>query len=98
MANMTEIRSRMKSIQETMKITNAMYLISSTKLRKAREKLDATAPYFELLQSTIKDILFHSPDINHTFFDQRKKIKPEDKKAGLCGHDGRQGDGWSLQP
>ena len=65
-----------------MKITNAMYLISSTKLRKAREKLDATAPYFELLQSTIKDILFHSPDINHTFFDQRKKIKPEDKKRG----------------
>ena len=82
MANMTEIRSRMKSIQETMKITNAMYLISSTKLRKAREKLVATAPYFELLQSTIKDILFHSPDINHTFFDQRKKIKPEDKKRG----------------
>ena len=82
MANMTEIRSRMKSIQETMKITNAMYLISSTKLRKAREKLDATAPYFELLQSTIKDILFNSPDINHTFFDQRKKIKPEDKKRG----------------
>ena len=82
MANMTEIRSRRKSIQETMKITNAMYLISSTKLRKAREKLDATAPYFELLQSTIKDILFHSPDINHTFFDQRKKIKPEDKKRG----------------
>ena len=82
MANMTEIRSRMKSIQETMKITNAMYLISSTKLREAREKLDATAPYFELLQSTIKDILFHSPDINHTFFDQRKKIKPEDKKRG----------------
>ena len=34
MANMTEIRSRMKSIQETMKITNAMYLISSTKLSK----------------------------------------------------------------
>ena len=82
MANMTEIRSRMKSIQETMKITNAMYLISSTKLRKAREKLDATAPYFELLQSTIKDILFHSPDINHTFFDKRKKIKPDDKKRG----------------
>lgn len=82
MANMTEIRSRMKSIQETMKITNAMYLISSTKLRKARERLDATAPYFELLQSTIKDILFHSPEINHTFFDQRKKIKPEDKKRG----------------
>ena len=35
MANTREIQSRMKSIQDTMKITNAMYMISSTKLRKA---------------------------------------------------------------
>ena len=32
MANAREIQSRMKSIQDTMKITNAMYMISSTKL------------------------------------------------------------------
>ena len=36
MANAREILSRMKSVQDTMKITNAMYLISSTKLKKAR--------------------------------------------------------------
>ena len=37
MANTREIQSRMKSIQDTMKITNAMYMISSTKLRKAKK-------------------------------------------------------------
>ena len=37
MANAREIQSRMKSIQDTMKITNAMYMISSTKLRKAKK-------------------------------------------------------------
>ena len=35
MANAREIQSRIKSIQDTRKITSAMYLISSTKLRKA---------------------------------------------------------------
>ena len=42
MANTREIQSRMKSIQDTMKITNAMYMISSTKLRKAKKNLEET--------------------------------------------------------
>ena len=46
MANTREIQSRMKSIQDTMKITNAMYMISSTKLRKAKKNLEETEPYF----------------------------------------------------
>ena len=37
MANMREIRTRIDSVKDTMKITNAMYLISSSKLRKAAE-------------------------------------------------------------
>ena len=44
MANTREIQSRMKSIQDTMKITNAMYMISSTKLRKAKKNLEETEP------------------------------------------------------
>ena len=46
MANTREIQSRMKSIQDTMKITNAMYMISSTKLRKAKKNLEETEPYY----------------------------------------------------
>ena len=50
MANAREIQERMKSIQDTMKITNAMYMISSTKLRKAKKELAETEPYFFTLQ------------------------------------------------
>ncbi|WP_206458846.1 ATP synthase F1 subunit gamma [Anaerovorax sp. IOR16] len=79
MANMREIRIRMKSIQDTMKITNAMYLISSSKLKKARKVLDDTMPYFVTLQKTIHDILLHSPDISHAYFDKRE-LKPKENK------------------
>ena len=51
MANAREIQSRMKSIRDTMKITNAMYMISSTKLRKAKKELEDTEPYFFMLRS-----------------------------------------------
>lgn len=82
MANMREIRTRMRSIQDTMKITNAMYLISSSKMKKARKALDGTAPYFQTLQHTIHDILVHSPGITHDYFNQRELIKGEDRKRG----------------
>ena len=42
MAGTKEIKTRIESVQETRKITNAMYLIASTKLRKARQELDNT--------------------------------------------------------
>lgn len=63
MANMQEIRSRINSVKDTMKITNAMYLISSAKLRKARNDHDAVSPYFDTLQRTIADILARDPDL-----------------------------------
>ena len=61
MANTREIQSRMKSIQDTMKITNAMYTISSSKLKKARKTLTDTEPYFYSLQQMISRILRHIP-------------------------------------
>ena len=56
MASTKEIKNRIESVRDTKKITNAMYLISSTKLRKARRDLDATRPYFEALGTEIKRI------------------------------------------
>lgn len=53
MANAREILDRMKSIQDTMKITNAMYMISSSKLKKAKASLDETEPYFYSMQMAI---------------------------------------------
>lgn len=82
MANMKEIHSRMKSIKDIMKITNAMYLISSSKLKKARKSLLATEPYFERLQSTIYDILLRAPHMHQVYFERREHIKSEDRKRG----------------
>lgn len=82
MANTREIRSRIKSIQDIMKITNAMYLISSSKLKKARKSLAATKPYFETLQATIYDILVRAPHVSSVYFQRRPEIAPENRKAG----------------
>lgn len=82
MGNMKEIHSRMKSVKDIMKITNAMYLISSSKLKKAKKKLADTEPYFEMLQATIYDILMRTPHTEETFFNTRKDIKPENRKTG----------------
>ena len=82
MANMKEIHSRMKSVKDIMKITNAMYLISSSKLKKARKSLLATEPYFDKLQSTINDILLLAPHMHQVYFERREDIKFSDRKRG----------------
>lgn len=82
MANAREIRSRIKSIQDIMKITNAMYLISSSKLKKAKKSLQATKPYYEALQSTIYDILLRAPHISSVYFGRREEIPQENRKKG----------------
>lgn len=94
MANIREIRERIESIQQILKITNAMYLISSSKLKKARKSLDATVPYFAKLQSTIESILEHTPHTRQLYFDRRQNVPEEQRKKGyivitadkgLCG-------------
>ena len=75
MAGIKEIRTRIDSVQQTLKITNAMYLISSSKLRRARQQLNSVQPYFMKISSTIADILHHSPEIEHIYFDKRPERK-----------------------
>ncbi len=83
MASMKEIRNHMKSVEQTLKITNAMYLISSANLRKARQQLNDVEPYFEKIESTISDILYHSPEIEHVFFDKRPEVPAEKRTTGF---------------
>lgn len=80
MANTKEIQNRINSIQDTMKITKAMYMMSSMKLRKARQKLEDTEPYFFALQEQIRSILFHFPQMQHLYFDNRLKDERETVK------------------
>ena len=53
MASTSEIRRRIGSVRQTQKITHAMYLISQAKLRKAKQDLSNTRPYFDALQNEI---------------------------------------------
>ena len=68
MAGTKEIKAHIESVQETKKITNAMYLIASTKLRKARQELDHTRPYFEALRGEIKRIFRTANDVDSRYF------------------------------
>lgn len=72
MLNMTEIKGRINSIEQTRKITKAMQLISTVKMRKAMQKHDQNATYIDLLRGIIKDILLHRGDIAHPFLEIRK--------------------------
>lgn len=68
MASAKEIKNHINSVKDTQKITNAMYLIASTKLQKAKRDLDLARPYFQELQSEIKRIFRVDEKIENKYF------------------------------
>ena len=56
-ASMKDIKRRIKSVENTMQITKAMELVASSKLRKAKERVEQSRPYFNIIKETIKEIL-----------------------------------------
>ena len=68
MSSIKEIKNRIKSVQDTRKITNAMYLISSTKLRKAKKNFEATRPYFDAISHEIKRIFRIDENVKSRYF------------------------------
>ena len=91
MASTKEIRTRMKSVEQTLKITNAMYLIASSNLRKAKAQLEQAAPYFTKMHTTIADILHRSPELSHHFLDRRPEIPAGERKVGYVVLSGDKG-------
>lgn len=69
MASTKEIKNRIKSVGDTQKITNAMYLISSTKMRKARREAEDTKPYFDLLRQEIRRMFALGDDYKSRYID-----------------------------
>ena len=68
MPNMKEIKNHINSVRDTKKITNAMYLIASTKMRKAKSGLDKTRPYFDAMRGEIKRIFRRAPYVDSRYF------------------------------
>ena len=71
MADITEIKHRIKSIQDTHQITKAMELISVAKMRKAIQKQSYSSVYLDSVRYTLKDIMLHSTDIHHKYLEHR---------------------------
>lgn len=82
MPNTKEIKNRIKNIQDTKKITNAMYLIASTKMRKAKEDLDKTRPFFDNLGLEIKRIFRTVKNLESKYF---YPVNMDDFKNGTYG-------------
>jgi F-type H+-transporting ATPase subunit gamma len=87
--NTREIKRQIKSISNTRQITKAMELVSTAKLKKAKEKLDITKPFFETILETIKEIVKHENSLKHKYITQRELkntlyiVITADR--GLCG-------------
>jgi len=68
MANLRDVRLRMRAIEQTLQVTKAMHLISTAKLRKGRRMLEDTVPYFKRIQKSMFDILSGEAYIQSEFF------------------------------
>ncbi len=78
MVESAEIKSRIMSVADTKKITDAMYMISSVKMRQAQKEVENTAPYFNALKEEIAVLYSRVPDIADRYF----KLSEEAVKNG----------------
>jgi F-type H+-transporting ATPase subunit gamma len=76
MANLRDVRLRMRAIRQTLQVTKAMYLISTSKLRKGRRILEDTEPYFTRIQKSMFDILSRAGTVQSQFFRKPDPSKP----------------------
>jgi F-type H+-transporting ATPase subunit gamma len=85
-----EIRMKIRSVQNTRKITKAMEMVSASKMRKAQERMRMARPYGEKIRNVAAHISHANPEYRHPFLVQRDTVKrvgliviTTDK--GLCG-------------
>lgn len=89
MASGKEIRTQIKSIQNTQKITRAMEMVAASKMRKAQDRMQAARPYAEKIRNVIKHLSSAHPEYRHPFMVEREAkrvgfvIITSDR--GLCG-------------
>ncbi len=90
MAGIKEIRTKIKSVQNTRKITKAMEMVAASKMRKAQERMRAGRPYATKVRDIAANLMQANPDYTHPYMQERTDIKgvgivvvTTDK--GLCG-------------
>jgi F-type H+-transporting ATPase subunit gamma len=90
MPSSKEIRTKIKSVQNTRKITKAMEMVAASKMRKAQERMRAGRPYAEKIRNVAAHISHANPEYRHPFLVARDTVQrvgiiviTTDK--GLCG-------------
>ena len=72
--SMKDIKLRIKSVESTMQITKAMELVASSKMRRAKERVEHSRPYFETLYESLTKIAAADPRARHPYL-RRDDIK-----------------------
>jgi F-type H+-transporting ATPase subunit gamma len=75
MAGAREIRTKIKSVQNTRKVTRALEMVSASKIRKAQELMRASRPYARLMRQMIGHIARANTEYKHPFLVERKDVK-----------------------
>jgi F-type H+-transporting ATPase subunit gamma len=90
MAGSKEIRTKIKSVENTRKITKAMEMVAASKMRKAQDRMRASRPYAEKIRNVAAHLSFANSEYKHPFLIKRDVVKnvglivlSSDK--GLCG-------------
>lgn len=90
MAGSKEIRTKIKSVENTRKITRAMEMVAAAKMRKAQDRMRAARPYAERIRQVAAHLAHANPEYKHPFLVKRDAVKTvgvilitSDK--GLCG-------------
>ncbi|MDO5026859.1 MAG: ATP synthase F1 subunit gamma [Tissierellia bacterium] len=90
---MKEIKRRIGSVGNIMQITNAMELVSSAKLRKIRQRLETTRPYFETVYANINEILAESDKRSSIYLDERPV---KNRAVIVCASDRGLAGGYNI--
>jgi F-type H+-transporting ATPase subunit gamma len=87
-----EIRGKIKSVENTKKITKAMEMVAASKMRKAQERMRAARPYSEKVRNITANLAGANPEYTHVFMAQAKHVQAKavgfivvTTDKGLCG-------------
>src|SRR6185369_16283267 len=75
MAGGREIKTKIKSVQNTRKVTRALEMVSASKIRKAQDLMKASRPYARLMRQVIGHIAHANVEFKHPFLIERKDVR-----------------------
>src|SRR5688500_1254189 len=90
MASGREIKTKIKSVQNTRKVTRALEMVSASKIRKAQELMRASRPYARMMRQVIGHVAHANVEYKHPFLVARDEVRRVgyvvvSTDRGLCG-------------